>query len=496
MTITLTKRHIAFAALLALAVLVGGVLARQALTGLVLNALLSASGAAEIRFTITAASPWQVVVEDIGFTVRTQAFAAKRVTLTRTHWWSPSLGALRVEQARVPLTIDGSDTNPWSWSAYKNSTTPTAPPRVPLDDISVDGQLIIKAAAVPDQTLAVKIEARLTPENTWAGRASADGPGLGVKAEGTFDPATQALDFNLPQIALDLKEWQGFVQRLVLLPGGAWDLAGRATASAAGRWKGKEFTATAKVSLREGYAANQERAVSAEGIEADLEFTDLDRFQSKPGTLRIRELRAGPMVLRELDAEFAFGSTEQIIITRATLKTLGGRVALEPFKYFTNLRELDAVVLVEGISIEEVMALTKNLPAKATGRVNGRFPVRINEAGFRLGSGWLALQPGIPAEVQLNAGGLLTGGMSTSSPSYAVLKKVESGLLKLGLTELRLEIRPPNAPAGRSATLHISGAPTDPGVKAPVTLDLNVNGPLEKLLNMGLDSRLSLGTKP
>jgi hypothetical protein len=36
-----------FAALLALAVLVGGVLARQALTGLVLNALLSASGAAD-----------------------------------------------------------------------------------------------------------------------------------------------------------------------------------------------------------------------------------------------------------------------------------------------------------------------------------------------------------------------------------------------------------------------------------------------------------------
>jgi hypothetical protein len=86
--------------------------------------------------------------------------------------------------------------------------------------------------------------------------------------------------------------------------------------------------------------------------------------------------------------------------------------------------------------------------------------------------------------------------MSTSSPSYAVLKKVESGLLKLGLTELRLEIRPPNAPAGRSATLHIAGAPLDPGVKAPVTLDLNVNGPLERLLNMGLDSRLSLGTKP
>jgi len=496
MTITLTKRHFAAAALLVLVVLIGCVLARQALTGFVVNALLQASGASEIRFTITEASPWRVVVEDIGFKVRTQAFAAKRVTFARIHWWSPSLGTLRVEEARVPLTIDGSDTNPWSWATYQNSTEPSVPPRVPLDDISVEGQLIIKAAAVPDQALAVKIEARQGEKSIWTGHACVDGPGLGVKAEGAFDLATQVLDFKLPELSLDLKPWQSFVQRLVLLPGGAWELSGRVTASAGGRWAGKEFTATAKVRIHDARAANLARAVAADGIEADLEFIDLDHLLTKPGTLRVRELRTGQLVLRDLDLEFALEGSEKVVVTRAALKALGGSVALEPFKYFTNLRELDAVVLVDGISIEEVMALTKDLPAKATGRVNGRFPVQINEGGFRLGSGWLELKPGVAAEVQFNASGLLTGGMSTSSPSYTVLKKVESGLLKLGVTELRLDIRPPSAPPGRSATLHISGAPLDPGVKAPVTLDLNVNGPLEKLLNMGMDSRLSFGTKP
>jgi len=72
-----------------------------------------------------------------------------------------------------------------------------------------------------------------------------------------------------------------------------------------------------------------------------------------------------------------------------------------------------------------------------------------------------------------------------------VLKKVESGLLKMKISELRLDIRPPNEPAGRSALLRISGSPVDASVKAPVSLDLNVNGPLEKLLNLGFDSRLS-----
>jgi len=496
MTITLTKRHFAVAAALALAVLAGAVLARQALTGLVVNAMLQASGASEIKFTITGASPWRVVVEDIGFRVRTQAFTARRVTLTRAHWWTPSLGSLRVEQARLPLTIDGSDTNPWAWATYQNNTAPAVPPRVPLDALSMDGQLIIKAAAVPDQTLTVKIEARQNREMTWSGRASAEGPGLAVQGEGTFDPATLALDFKLPAIALDLLPWQNFVQRLVLLPGGAWELSGRATASAKGRWKGKEFTATARVSLRDGHAANAARAVSADGIAADLEFTDLDHFQTKPGTLRIRELRTGQLVLRDVDAEFAFADSSKVVVTRAALQALGGSLAAEPFKYFINQRQLDVVLLAENIDVEQVMALTQDLPAQASGRVNGRLPVRVDEAGFRLGTGWLALTPGVAAQIQFNTAGLLTAGLSPGSPSYAVLKKIESGLLKMKVGALRLEIRPPDAPAGRSATLHLEGEPLDPGVKAPVTLDLNVNGPLERLLNLGLDSRLNFGTKP
>jgi hypothetical protein len=494
MTITLTKRHVVVAALLALAVLVGGVLARQALTGLVVSALLQVTGASEVNFTITAASPWRVVVEDIGFQMRSQAFAAKRITLTRPHWWSPSLGSLRVEQARVPLALDDLKAKPSSATASPLVPVPGTPVQVPFEEIAVEGELVFKAPAQPEQVLAVKIAAKQTAQKSWTGHATVEAPGLSVLADATFDPAKSELDFKVSAFSVDVKTWQGFVEGLLPVPSGGWEVAGKLSGAAAGRYAGGKLAAGGTLRLREGRAQNAADAVLAEGIEADLEFTDFESFLTKPGTMRVRELQTGKLVLRELDYEFAFANSNQVTITRATLKALGGTVAAEPFDYFIDREELDAVVLVDGISIEEVMALTKDLPAKATGRVNGRFPVQINEAGFRLGSGWLELKPGVPAEVEFNASGLLTGGMSTSSPGYAVLKKVESGLLKLGVTELRLDIRPPNAPAGRSATLHIAGAPTDPGVKAPVTLDLNVNGPLEKLLNMGMDSRLNFGT--
>jgi hypothetical protein len=497
MTITLTKRRLllwggAFMLVTAVVLLV----ARVMLTGLAVNALLQLAGASEIRFSVTHASPWRVVVEDIGFQVRTQAFEAKRVTVVRRHWWTPSLGTVTVEQARVPVTIDGSDTNVVSWTTYSNGKASVEPWQAPLEELSMDGHLVVKAATLPPQELAVKVAARQTAEKTWAGSVQVDGPGLALEAEGSYDVGKDDFAFKVPAVALDLKVWQQFVRRMVVIPGGAWEIEGKVTGSAEGRLAGKQLTTGGTLRVREGRASNSAMSVSSEGIEVDLEFTDFAKVLTKPGTLKIAEVRTGKLVLRDLNYVFAFDGTEKIVITKASFKALGGTVEAEPFKYFPDLRELDAVVLVDGINIEEVMALTQDLPAKATGRLNGRFPLHIDDNGLRLGTGWLQLKAGVYAEIQFSTSGLLTSGVSPNSPQYAILKKVESGLLKLKISEMRLDIRPPNAPPGRSAQLHLAGEPVDPDVKAPVILDLNVNGPLEKLINLGLDSRLSFGSKP
>ena len=498
LTLLLNKRRLLLVGTsFALVLLTGLLLARVALTGMAVGSLLRLGGASEISFHVTSASPWRVVVENLGFKVRTQLFAAHRVTFSRLHWWTPSLGTVKVEEARVPLTIDGSDTNPQDWPTYQNGTAAVAPTSLPLDELSIDGQLIIQAAALPDQALTVKFEARPSGGGKWSGQVAADGPGLGVKGGGSFDPAKNELAFQASELSLDLKLWQGFVQRLVLLPGGAWDIEGRLTGSVTGRLVGKDLVAGGQVQLRAGRVRYAPKDITAEGIEADLEFTDLDKFVTKPGTMSVRNLRTGQLALQDIRGEFAFANANQITVTHASLRALGGSVATEPFTYFLNQRELSAVLLVDGISVEEVLALTQDLPAKAVGRVNGRLPVRIDGSGLRLGTGWLALKPGVYAELQLSAGGLLTNGVAPGSASYSVLKKIESGLLKLKLGELRLDIRPPNVPAGRSAQLHLSGEPVDPEVKAPVVLDLNVNGPIEKLINLSMDSRVSFGgSKP
>jgi hypothetical protein len=470
-------------------------LTRVPLTASVIAATLTRAGATEVKFDVTDASPWRLRMENVNMNYRARPFSAREISFERTSWWSPSLGRVSVKQARLPVAIDGSDTNPWAWTSYGTGGGGGAVPAVPVDEISIDGQLVIQAAALPDQTLTIALEAKAAGAGQWKGEIKASGPGLGFSGQLGYATASKEVEFKLRDVALDLAQWRGFVQRIVVLPGGTWELAGKFTGSAEGKVAGKELIATAQVSMRDGFAKHAGSGVVIEGIEADLEFTDLDHFRSKPGVVRAAKLVSGGLTLTEIAAGIEFTGWERVSVLSATFNTLGGKVAAEPFKLLLSQRELAATLLIDGIDVEAVQALTQDLPGRATGRVDGRLPIRVDDGGLRLGMGYLELKKGVQAELQLNAQGMLTRGLDPKSPTFQVMQKIEAGLLRLKLGELRLEVRPPNAPAGRTATLRLAGEPVDPQVKAPVKLDLNVNGPIEALLNIGLNSRARSGVK-
>ncbi len=483
------------ASLLGLAVLL--VLARRPLAAAVIGTSLRLAGAGDVRFAVTAASPWEVEMQDVSLRFRTQRFAAERVRFERASWWRPSLGAVRVAGARVPVTLDGSDTNPWAWSTYAGGSggavSPTAALAVPAEEVSIDGVLAVQVAGQPEQEVRVVFAARLEDNRSWSGRVTAEAQGFKAEAEGTLDPATLAAQFRLRHVELDLARWQGYIQQLVVLPAGRWDLGGRLSGTAEGSYADGQLAAHATVQLRDGTLGYPPRNLVATGVAADFVVTDLERFVTAPGTVRVAELKAGEIRATALELELAFDTPERIAVSRATLEAFGGRLAAEPFRVFPRQDELEATLLVDGIDVTQVLALVKDAPAKAQGRVDGRVPIRIDAGGLRFGSGWLELKRGVPAEIQLNASGLLTRGVAPSDLRYPTLQRIEAGLLRLRLNQLRLDLRPPGGPPGRSATIRLAGEPVDPSVKAPVNLDLNINGPLEKLLNLGLDSRVSFG---
>lgn len=474
------------------------VVVRLSLATLALGFGLQKAGASGVTLNVTEFSPWRVVVENVGFLFQSQTFSAQRVSMERNHWWSSSLGKIRVEQARLPVDVAQLAAKTRTPSAPENtSSTATLPEKLPFEELSIDGRIVLQADGSPEQALIVKLAARQIAEEQWSAQAHMDGPGMGLVASGTFDLGKQQAEFSVPTLTLDLKPLRGFVQQVMPLPEmGDWEVEGRLDGHLAGKFRDGTLDLTGNAQVRDGRLSNSPLAVVAEGVEIDVEFTDLPKLYTKPGAIRVRELRVKDFPLRDISAQVALAGIDKLSIAQLKLTALGGTVTAEPFDYAPASDKLNAVVNVDGISVEEVMAMTKDLPAKAKGRVNGRFPINLDGDGFHLGTGWLELMPGVNAEVAFSAAGLLTAGTSPKSPSYGVLQRIESGLLTLGISELRLDIHPPDAPPGRSATLHLAGAPIDPTVKAPVVLDLNVNGPLEKLLKLGLDSRLKVGSKP
>jgi hypothetical protein len=490
------KVRLAVTVFLAVILLVGAgaAVTRWALLPWALGAALKAGGATDVKFAVERASPWRLQLSDIGFNFEAVKIAAASASLERRHWWTPSLGRLSVQQARVDVDLDRVGA-----SASGGGASPAPAEgggRIPLEEISIDGQVVVHTGNEPEQALAVNFAARPVEEGTWQAEAKITAPGLEVGVEGSYRLTAGEGEFRSTALRLDLQAWQKWLEHWAPLPGGPWELAGTLTGEAGGEYLGGRLAARGEFHLRGARAASTVSKVTAEGVEADIDVADLTQLLARKATLRAKTVTSGAIVLSDLAAEFSRTESGRFDVAALSARALGGTLSVEPFVYRLGQSEVDAVILADGIRAEEVMALTEDLPARASGPLSGRLPVHYDGSGVRFGTGWLGLKEGASVEIQFHAAGLLTAGTSPKSPQYAVLKKVEDGILKLKVTELRLDIRPPNAPGTRTAQLHVVGAPVDPEVKAPVTLDLNVNGPIESLINLGMKSGASFGTKP
>ena len=454
--------------------------ARPWLGGYAIRTVLGMAGASAIKFHVVTAVPNRVVVEDLEFRLKSQAFAAHRLTLDRPRWWRFSLGRVQVEGARVELTLDGSDTNPWGSPSFDGTADPAEPAGLPLESLVLDGEVTVRAALQPDQRLTVKLEGAPKGKSDWVGSLVMEGPGFKLAGGGTLLGWGTELDFQVHSAELDLKIWQGFIQRNLLLPDGPWEMSGRLTGVAEGHVTARRFAATARVSLRDGQMRAHTLDIVADGAEADLEFSDLWKFRTKAGRLRLRELRVGRLPLQDVRADIGLWGDQTLAVAGVEFNALGGRVTAAPFKYFLSQREVETTLQVDGVDLARLLELAPAVPAGISGRVGGSLPIRVQDSGVRLDPGYLVLQPGPSAKLECTATALVRSGATMPADTLAVLKTAGTKPLQLRLGAMRLDIRAPGLPLGCSAWLQVAGETPE----GPVAFDLNVNGAIEKYLDI------------
>jgi len=462
-------------------VLGGGALAvRFWLGGYVVRTVLESAGASDVRFQGVRGTPWHLEIEGLSFQVETQAVAARRVTLDRPNWWMASLGAVRVEGLELPVFLDGSDVNPWNWNTYDNAPANGEAVQLPLTTIDLDGHIVVRMASLPDMPIAVKLEGRPKSGTSWIGSLVAEAPGFRLAGSGSLLRAGQELEFQVHSSELDLAVWSPQLQRLVTLPGAPWKLEGKLTAVGEGNVTAKRFASTARVSLRGGRMRVLSRDVSVEGAEADLEFSDLWKYRTKSGELRLAELRVGKLAVRDIQADIGLWGAQTIIVNAARGRALGGTMTVAPFRTRRDQRELLLKLEAIGLDAAQILALAPETPAQVGGRFDAVLPLRIMASGVRFEPGAVTLSPGGPGVIQLNAAAMLRSDAKLDEASTKTLKAVGKDPLRLRLSDLRLDIRSPDLPLGSSARVTFTGE----GEDGPVAATLNVNGSIERYLEV------------
>ena len=472
-----------FLILIALAALCRLPLARWALAS-----ALADAGVTPRDVRVTALGPRGATIAPLDVSWRGQRVSIESVTVRRSRIFARSLG--RIELKGVAVTLDlGALTTPTAASPH----TPAGAPEtgVTFDRLSVDGRIALRTPAA-GRELALALAA--TPAAGGHGirfTTALSGPGAEAQASGAYDLASSVAEFDLSQASFELADSWVFLRDLAPALTTGWEAAGKLTVTAHGRAAGGAIAGEMAVRLRDASAANPGENISVDGIQADVVFSDPMAAATGPGqTVRAGSARLGNLALRDVAVRFQLKGVHECRIESAELGALGGRLSVEPLTCDPTAGTVACVVVADGLRVEDVLALFPDAPAKATGVIDGRLPVVLDRTGLHFGAGWMGLKVGQTATVWFNSPGLLTGRLAPANPAYATLQGIEVGRMPLSVEELRVELHPAGAPAQRSAQIHLAGRPADAGSRlGQVTLDLNVNGPLEELLNWGLRTR-------
>ena len=418
---------------------------------------------------------------------RGQRVRVDSLRIDRPDLMTASLGRITVEGLTVDL-----DLSRISAPAKPGSVPPLPAAELPrFVQLSVDGTVTLH---VGDAAIPVKLAFSARPDVTGKAIHAA----VAFSGAGTldYDLARSVGRFAVENSSVDLEGGRGLLDLLMPDVLAGWDVSGRLGVSGDGHFGGGPANGEVHLSLRGGAAVNPAKHIRAEGIQADVVVGDLANLISQPGQrVSVATVRVGSVQLQRVKVGFALNGLHRVELESGSAEVFGGRVSARPFSFDPTVADYSPTFDLASVQVAQVMALFPSSTASATGQADGEVAVHYGPDGLRLGRGWLGLHSGSTGTLQLQEPGLLTANVSPESMAYPTLKAVETGLTNLRVNALRVDIHPLNAPAGRSVQIHVEGQPMDATIKAPVTFDVNVNGPVEKLIQWGLDSRMNFSPK-
>ncbi|MCB1127133.1 MAG: YdbH domain-containing protein, partial [Verrucomicrobiae bacterium] len=233
-----------------------------------------------------------------------------------------------------------------------------------------------------------------------------------------------------------------------------------------------------------------DRRFTIENLQGELALTGLDPpTSSAPQRVDLGRIRFEDHELTQVEADLTLSGENGLQLELRRAAYLDGRVWSEPVRWNWRTGDLGLVLHAEGVDLHRLGTLLPHWEGTLSGRIEGRIPLQRNAARWRLQGGRLELDRRVPARLEYPADGLLTGGMAPDAPRYQQLRMVEDGLKHLTIQTLRVDLFDPQTPQ-TAVRVRLEGTSTSARAIVPVILNLNLNGPLEDLIELIHTDRL------
>lgn len=364
--------------------------------------------------------------------------------------------------------------------------------------------------------LAWRIEAQPLSDAGLVLSATATSPGLSLRVELTPPAGDAPGTWRIGEAKIDAASWW----RLTIDQAGIKSLpddfafTGQLTLTGAGQWRGAEASGAVHVTLAAGTAGSltQKWTATGLGVDADLAIV-ANRAAVRTAQVKVATIEFAGLTARNLLLDVAAADAGRLAVTRAEVAAFGGRVTLAPFTLDPAAPAVISVADFSSVALGELAALVPQALREAQGQVAGRVAINWSlQSGIGPGDGALAVSPAEPATVRLAASpGLLTGRsppriellpsflgpvgrwFSFENPAHRMLQRIELGQSPLAVESLRVQLYPDGAGGPRSARVDVVARPTGVGdVLEKITFTVNVSGPLDQVLRLGLNDRAKI----
>jgi hypothetical protein len=346
--------------------------------------------------------------------------------------------------------------------------------------------------------------------------ANIEGEGTRVRVVTSLTTTEQG-SWQITEGALDLATWFPVISERLGNPTKGLAASGAVAVTGQGLIRAGQASGVVQVTLGDGRLGNAEAGWTLEGVTLTGEFLfegqgltlkSLVPFQFSVAKITTKRFGAENLRLRGLLKE-----DRTVAVSEAQIEIAGGEVKIDPATMVLSPFVLEAVLHISNVGLQDIAALIPQSFAAAQGRIDGVVRLGWSSAqGFRLGAGNLTLGTTEPAIVRLApAPGFLTRSMpkrfepvpswtgplskwlSTDNPVYSDMSAIELGRASLRVESLAVQLTPDGDERGRTATVRMAARPTQPNAAVKVVnIDVNVAGPLDAILKLGLNRELSL----